>query len=46
MCNKEGCISKSNNKKYGGFCYKHRREYLVDLERNVILNTDGKCLII
>ena len=36
MCNKEGCISKSNNKNYGGFCYKHRREYLVDLERNVI----------
>ena len=30
MCKKEGCVGKNNNK-YGGFCYKHRREYLVDV---------------
>ena len=30
MCKKEGCSGKENNKKYGGYCYKHRREHLVD----------------
>ncbi len=30
MCKKEGCSGKENNKNYGGYCYKHRREHLVD----------------
>ena len=30
MCKREGCSGKANNKKYGGYCYKHRRDHLVD----------------
>ena len=32
MCKKENCVAKVVNKKYGGFCYKHRRDHLVDVE--------------
>ena len=30
MCKKEDCNTKANNKKFGGYCYKHRRKYLMD----------------
>ena len=44
MCKKEGCAGKNNNK-YGGFCYKHRREYLVDVCTNRVKleNWTNKC---
>lgn len=32
MCKKDDCLGKENNKKYGGYCYKHRRGHLVDIK--------------
>lgn len=45
MCKKEGCIKVVNNKNYGGYCYKHRREHLVDTgsKRINLENWTDKC---
>jgi hypothetical protein len=44
MGKKEDCVGKNNNK-YGGFCYKHRREHLVDLnsKRIKVANFTNRC---